>query len=88
MDWLRAAEAGAWHSRRDVVWPPADRADWRIWALGQRALASGVDGKLLDEAKGRPARWRKLRVGLLKPKEDLAAEGNPGASRHVRRDFG
>ncbi len=89
VNWLRAAKLVAGSAVAMSFGLPPTGLIGEIWGLGQRALASGVDGKLLDEAKGKAGEVADAAGGLFQAQGgDLATQGNPGASRHVRGNFG
>lgn len=52
VNWLRAAKLVAGSAVAMSFGLPPTGLIGEIWGLGQRALTGGVDGKLLDEAKG------------------------------------
>ena len=72
VNWLRAAKLVAGSAVAMSFGLPPTGLIGEIWGLGQRALASGVDGKLLDEAKGKTGEVSEAVGGLLKPKEETS----------------
>ena len=72
VNWLRAAKlVGGSAVAMSFGLPPTGLIG-EIWGLGQRALAGGVDGKLLEEAKGEAGEVAKTAGGLLKPREETS----------------
>lgn len=72
VNWLRAAKLVAGSAVAMSFGLPPTGLIGEIWGLGQRALASGVDGKLLDEAKGEAGKVADAAGGLLKPREETS----------------
>ena len=72
VNWLRAAKLVAGSAVAMSFGLPPTGLIGEIWGLGQRALASGVDGKLLDEAKGKAGEVAEAAGGLLKSKEETS----------------
>jgi predicted KAP-like P-loop ATPase len=72
VNWLRAAKLVAGSAVAMSFGLPPTGLIGEIWGLGQRALASGVDGKLLDEAKGKAGEVADAAGGLFKPKEETS----------------
>ena len=72
VNWLRAAKlVGGSAVAMSFGLPPTGLIG-EIWGLGQRAFAGGVDGKLLEEAKGEAGEVAKTAGGLLKPREETS----------------
>lgn len=69
VNWLRAAKLVAGSTVAMSLGLPPTGLIGEVWGLGQRFLSGGVDGALIEEAKGKAGEVAETASGLLNPKE-------------------
>lgn len=72
VNWLRAAKLVAGSAAAISLGLPPTGLIGDLWGLGQRALAGGLDGKLIEDAKGKAGEVAEAAGALLKPKEETS----------------
>ncbi len=72
VNWLRAAKLVAGSTVAMSLGLPPGGLIGDVWGLGQRFISGGVDGKLVDEAKGKAGEVANTASGLLKPEEETS----------------
>jgi predicted KAP-like P-loop ATPase len=72
VNWLRAAKLVAGSAASLAFGLPPSGIISEIWALGQRAISSGVDEKLVDNLQGKGKEISETASGLLNPKIDTS----------------
>jgi predicted KAP-like P-loop ATPase len=82
VNWLRAAKLVAGSAVSFSLGLPPTGLIGEIWQLGQRALAGGIDGKLLGDAAAKAGAAEEAAGGLLNPK----AETSPPKEIQALRD--
>lgn len=72
VNWLRAAKLVAGSTVAMSLGLPPTGLTGEVWGLGQRFLSGGVDGTLIEEAKGKASEVAETASGLLNPKEETS----------------
>lgn len=72
VNWLRAAKLVAGSTVAMSLGLPPTGLIGEVWGVGQRFLSGGVDGKLIEEAKGKAGEVAETASGLLNPKEETS----------------
>ncbi len=72
VNWLRAAKLVAGSTVAMSLGLPPTGLIGEVWGLGQRFLSGGVDGTLIEEAKGKAGEVAETASGLLNPKEETS----------------
>jgi len=72
VNWLRAAKLVAGSTVAMSLGLPPTGLIGEVWGLGQRFFSGSVDGKLLEEAKGKASEVAETASGLLNPKEETS----------------
>lgn len=72
VNWLRAAKLVAGSTVAMSVGLPPVGLIGDLWGIGQRLVSDGVDGKILEEAKGKAGEVAEAAGGLLRPKEETS----------------
>ncbi|MBN8958643.1 MAG: ATPase [Rhizobiales bacterium] len=72
VNWLRAAKLVAGSAVAMSLGLPPTGLIGEIWGLGQRFFSDNVDGKLIEEAKGKAGEVAETASGLLKPREETS----------------
>lgn len=72
VNWLRAAKLVAGSAAAMSLGLPPAGLIGDLWGLGQRALAGGLDGKLIEDAKGKAVEAAEAAGSLLKPTEETS----------------
>lgn len=72
VNWLRAAKLVAGSAVAMSFGLPPTGLLGELWGLGRRALSSGVDEKLVEDAKGTSGDLAAAADGLIRPKEETS----------------
>lgn len=72
VNWLRAAKLVAGSAVAMSLGLPPTGLIGEVWGVGQRFLSGGVDGTLIEEAKGKAGEVAETASGLLNPKEETS----------------
>lgn len=72
VNWLRAAKLVAGSTVAMSLGLPPTGLIGDLWGLGQRFIAGGVDGQLLEDAKGKAGEAAEAASGLLKLREETS----------------